>query len=131
MCVPCLIGIAAAFVLGLVFLGFRRLRIVGVVLVCLAVGTSCYAFWQARRYERNLPLVQSGDSPQRVRALLGRPWDVTDGTKYAYGLPRASHEIRTDVAQEYWYYCMYAPAAYAVSFGHDGKVVRAYRLVSR
>jgi hypothetical protein len=95
---------------------------------CLSVAV--YAVLQTRRYERNFGSVVLGTNQERVRELLGRPASVTDGTKAEYGFSRSKTAIRSDVAEEYWYYCMYAPEVWAVSFGKDRKVVTTYRLSS-
>jgi hypothetical protein len=130
MCIICLAGLLIAFVVGLILLCRRRARTIGAVLLFISIGTSGYAIWQANRYERNFPNVQIGDSKQRVRGLLGRPWSVTDGTKAEYGLPRVASEIRPDVTEEFWYYCMYAPGVWSVSFDREHKVIGKKHLIS-
>jgi hypothetical protein len=130
MCVPCVIAIVLAFVVGLVLLCFRRVRWVGVFLTVAAICAAGYAVALDRRYQRSFPLIVTGDSEQRVRELLGRPDSITDGTKGEYGYTRAASEVRSDVAQEYWYYCVYAPHVWAVSFDKERKVVRTYELIS-
>ena len=127
---PCVIAIVVAFLAGLVLLCFRRVRWVGVLLIVMAVLSAGYAVFLDLRYQRSFPLIVAGDSEQRVRELLGRPASVTDGTKSEYGYPRAASEVRSDVAQEYWYYCVYAPHVWAVSFDRERKVVRTYELIS-
>ena len=127
---PCVIAIVLAFLLGLVFLSFRRLRWIGVFLTAIALCAAGYAVALDRRYQRSFPLIAAGDSQERVRELLGRPDSITDGTKGEYGHVRAASEVRSDVAQEYWYYCVYAPHVWAVSFDRDRKVVRTYELIS-
>jgi hypothetical protein len=65
--------------------------------------------------------VTEGDSQQRVRELLGQPYKITDGTK---GLvPDALRKNRSDIVEDYWYVCIYAPHALQVSFNKDKKVV--------
>ncbi|MEO7678919.1 MAG: hypothetical protein ABIV39_19370, partial [Verrucomicrobiota bacterium] len=125
---PCVIAIVLAFLVGLAFLFFRRIRLIGVLLTVAAICAAGYAVALDRRYQRSFPLIVAGDSEQHVRTLLGRPDSITDGTKAEYGLPRSASEVRSDVAQEYWYYCVYAPHVWAVSFDKDRKVVRTYEL---
>jgi hypothetical protein len=128
--VPCVIAIVLTFVVGLIFLCFRRVRWIGVVLTVAAVCAAGYAVALDRRYQRSFPLIVAGDSVQRVRDLLGRPDSITDGTKGEYGYTRSPSQVRSDVASEYWYYCVYAPHVWAVSFDRDRKVVRTYELIS-
>ena|ERR1051325_10064994 len=130
MCVACIIATVLAFVVGLVFLCFRRVRWAGVYLTVAAVCAAGYAVALDRRYQRSFPLIATRDSVQQVRDLLGRPDSITDGTKGEYGYTRSPSQVRGDVAQEYWYYCVYAPQVWAVSFDRDRKVVRTYELIS-
>jgi len=65
-----------------------------------------------------------------VRALLGEPWSITDGTKGEYGFDRRKSEIRPEVAEEYWYYCAYFPHVWAVCFDNKGRVVDKIELIS-
>ena len=72
MCVPCIIGIVLAFVVGLVLLCSRCVRWVGVFLTVAAVCAAGYAVALDRRYQRSFLLIAAGDSVQRVRDLLAR-----------------------------------------------------------
>jgi hypothetical protein len=130
MCIPCLIGLFVCFALGLIFLAFKRLRIFGLALICAAIGLASFAAWQVHRYTRDFPLVHVGDSQQRVKGILGRPWRITDGSSDEYGFPRSGSRIAPDVAEEFWYYNMYLPEIWAVSFGGDHKVIRSDHLTS-
>lgn len=127
---PCVIAIVLAFLVGLVLLCRRRVRWVGVFLIVAAIVAAGYSVVLDRRYQRSFPLIVAGDSVQRVSDLLGRPDSITDGTKGEYGYTRSPSQVRSDVAQEYWYYCVYAPHVWAVSFDKDRKVVRTYELIS-
>ena len=131
MCIPCIIAILLVLLAGSNLLFNRKkLRILGIIAIILAITASVYAVWRTRLCERNFPLVATGDSQSRVKELLGRPASITDGTKAEYGLPRSDSEIRKDVAAEFWYYCMYVPDVWVVSFDKDQKVVRKYQLSS-
>lgn len=127
---PCIIAIILAFLVGLVLLCIRRARWIGVFLIVAAICAAGYSVALDRRYQRSFPSIVAGDSEQRVRDLLGRPDSITDGTKGEYGYTRGTSEVRSDVTQEYWYYCVYAPHVWAVSFDRERKVVRTYELDS-
>lgn len=127
---PCVIANVLVFLVGLILLCWRRIRWLGALLIVIGICAASYAVTLDRRYQRGFPLIADGDTEQRVRELLGRPASITDGTKSEYGYPRAASDVRSDVAQEYWYYCIYAPHVWAVSFDKERKVVRKYELIS-
>ena len=121
MCVSCLTPIILGFLVGLVLLCWHRVRRLGVLLLVLAVFAAGYAVCLDLRYQHRFPLIVAGDSDGRVHELLGRPASITDGTKGECGYPRAASEVRSGVAEEYWYYSIYAPHVWAVSFDKERK----------
>ncbi len=130
MCLSCVIVVILALLTGMLLLCWRRSRWLGALLIVAAICAAGYAIVLDRRYQRAFPSIVDGDTEVRVRELMGRPASITDGTRSEYGYPRAASEVRSDVAQEYWYYCIYAPHVWAVSFDKERKVVRKYELIS-
>jgi len=130
MCLPCVIGLAIGFCAGITLAFYCKTRILGCVLILACAVISGRAIYQTQRYEHYYKSIEVGTRKEKVRDLLGSPDSVTDGTKAEYGFSRSKNDIREDVTEEFWYYCMYAPEIWFVSFGKDGTVISKGHMIS-
>jgi hypothetical protein len=100
------------------------------MILLASIGTMSHAVWQNNRRYRNFSLIQNGDSQQKVKDLIGRPSRITKGTESEYGYQRLPSEISPKVAEEFWYYSLYAPEVWSISFDQEKTVVATAHLIS-
>jgi len=120
----------AAFI-GLMLLLWRRTFLLSQFFLGLAIAGFIFAIGYHAVCELGYSVVKVGDSERRVWLLLGHPWEVSDGTRGPYGWPRGKDEMpNSPVTKEYWYYCIYLPQMWVVSFDAAGHVITKGKIVS-
>lgn len=131
---PGIAAILIALLVGVVFVVARGWwRRIGIVCLVGSVAAAGFFIIRDRRLASGDAKIAVGDSQAHVRAVLGRPTEITDCSTGYGGYKRGEFdkgEIATGCVEEFWYYSFYFPQSFTYSFDSEKKVIRKYELNS-
>src|SRR3990167_10525412 len=104
------LAILVAVAAGLILICIKQVRVLGVSLLIIAIGTATYILHRDREQGLASSRIVLGASEAEVVLALGTPPRVTDGSEWvSRGFKRNPEELIPGCVREFWYGAFFFP----------------------
>jgi uncharacterized membrane protein len=123
-----ILALLAVFIAGVAFMVFRRMRLIGFLLLVSAVTFVGYQWTKESKWRNQFQAVPTGAPLDVVIAMVGEPSVISDSAHSPFGYSLSDSDKR--IISEAWYVSFFFPEQYTFGFDNQGKLLRRYRYVS-
>lgn len=123
-----IIGLLLGFLIGVIFVFVKKLRIIGVAVLVCGIGFGLWQWRKEERWSRGFATAQDGSSQDQISALLGSPTSSANSATPPFGYSLAHRDKR--VKKEFWYVSFYFPEQFTFGFDERGVLVARARYAS-